>query len=204
MEVTLFMPYYDYNDGNFDVSDNYYSDDEYVKRMRDEYNANKDVVFDSMLNAKNGSSSLFQGADGQTYKFGSKEPQNEDKVVYSSCNAALYDCKGKPYTVDGLITHFAKQESFIAMVELDIDTSEEEFESEIMLWMREHVKINEYKDKNGEEWAWSNEPIKDVKMSFKNNSDEELFSMLRNCKIMDILDDGNFILYIERMVLVDK
>lgn len=204
MEVTLYMPYYDYNDGAFDVNNDYYDSDEYIKAMSDEYNMNKDVVYNSILDAKNGSGTLFQGTDGQTYKFGANMAQKDEKIAYSSCNGVLYDGNGNDESVDGLIDHFAKQESFVEMIEFDMDTSEEEFETEIALWKKEHNNINEYKDYKGEEWAWVNEPKRNVKMHFKNNANEDLYSMLENCKIMDILDDGTLILFIEKIRLIDN
>lgn len=204
MEATLYMPYYDYNDGAFDVSNDYYNSDEYVKAMSNEYNSNKDIVFNSVLDAQNGSGSLFQGFDGQTYKFNANTAQKEDKIAFSSCNGVLYDGNGNDETVDGIVTHFARQESFVEMIEFDMDTSEEEFETEIALWKREHNKINEYKDYKGEEWVWINEPKRNVKMHFKNNANEDLYSMLENCKIMDILEDGTLILFIEKIRLIDN
>jgi hypothetical protein len=204
MEVTLYLPYYDYNDGAFDVDSNYYDEEEYIKAVSNEYNKNKDVVFNSVMDAKNGSGSLLMGTDGQTYKFGAQSQQSEDKVAYSSCNGTLYDDKGNDETVDGIITHFAKQKPFLEMIEFDMDSSEEEFETEVSLWMKEHNGINQYKDFKGEEWTWVNEPKRNLKMHFKNNADEDIYAILENCKIMDILEDGTLIVFIEKIRLIDN
>ena len=204
MEVTLYLPYYDYNDGAFDVDSNYYDEEEYIKAVSNEYNKNKDVVFNSVMDAKNGSGSLLMGTDGQTYKFGAQNQQSEDKVAYSSCNGTLYDDKGNDETVDGIITHFAKQKPFLEMIEFDMDSSEEEFETEVSLWMKEHNGINQYKDFKGEEWTWVNEPKRNLKMHFKNNANEDIYAILENCKIMDILEDGTLIVFIEKIRLIDN
>ena len=204
MEVKLYMPYYDYNDGAFDVSNDYYDENEYVKKISEEYNKNKDVVFNSMIDAKNGTGSLLMGTEGNMYKFGASLPQKEDKVAYSSCESILYDANGNDETVDGLIGHFAKQESFVEMLEFNMDTSEEEFETEVSLWKREHNNINKYKNYKGEEWAWINEPKRNIKMQFKNNANEVLYSILEGCKIMDILEDGTLIVLIEKIKLIDN
>jgi hypothetical protein len=204
MEVTLYLPYYDYNDGAFDVDTNYYDEEEYIKEVSNEYNKNKDVVFNSVMDAKNGSGSLLMGTDGQTYKFGAQSQQSEDKVAYSSCNGTLYDDKGNDETVDGIITHFAKQKPFLEMIEFDMDSSEEEFETEVSLWMKEHNGINQYKDFKGEEWTWVNEPKRNLKMHFKNNANEDIYAILENCKIMDILEDGTLIVFIEKIRLIDN
>ena len=83
MEVTLYLPYYDYNDDAFNASEEYYGDGEYANAVADEYNKNKDVVFNSMLDYKEGRGGVFSGVDGQTYKLGQKSSQREDKVAYS-------------------------------------------------------------------------------------------------------------------------
>ena len=156
-----------------------------------------------MLDFNNGSQNVFIGGDGQTYKFGQKMPQNEDKVAYSSCESTIYNTDGKECTVDDLITHFAKQESFMCILELNMDTSEEEFETELSLWNKEHGNINKYKEKSGEEWTWVNEPKRNVKMKFVNNANETICAMLEDCKIVDRSDYNIFIVYVDKIKLVD-
>lgn len=204
MKVTLYLPYYDYNDGAFDVNNEYYDENEYINAMSNEYNKNKDIVFNSMLGVKNGSQGGLIGADGKTYKFGSKASQNEDKVSYSSCEGVIYDEDGKEDDIDKIIEHFAKTESFVELVEFDMDTPEEEFETELSLWKKEHENINQYKSIQGEEWAWVNEPKRNVKMSFINKANETIYAVLENCKIMDIVDRNMYILFVEKISLIDK
>ena len=204
MEVTFYLPYYDYNDGAFDVDNSYYNEEEYAKAMSDEYNKNKDIVYNSMMDFKNGSRGLFEGTDGKVYKFGEKTHQSEDKVAYSPCNGKLYDIGGQEETVDGLIDKFAKQKQFLEIVSFDMDTSEEEFESELSLWVREHNKINKYGEKLGEDWVLAKEPKRNLKLQFKNNANEDVCAVFVDCRIMDVASDGAFVLFIEKMTLIDK
>ena len=204
MKVTLYIPYYDYNDGAFDVNNDYYNEDEYIKAVSSEYNKNKDIVYNSMVDYNNGSRGLVQGVDGQTYKFGTKVAQNEEKVAYSSCGAVIYNEDGKDDTVDGIIKRFVAQKPFIEMLEFDDDSSEEEFMTEVTLWVKEHNSINKYKDYKGEEWAWVNEPKRNIKMHFKNKSDEDMYAILENCKIMDIVGGNSMIVFVERLRLIDR
>ena len=204
MEVTLYLPYYDYNDGAFDVNDDYYDEDEYINAVSSEYNKNKDIVYNSVMDAKNGVGSLLQGGDGQAYKFGQKTSQSEDKVAYSKCNGTLYDIGGSKDTVDGFIKKFAAQKQFLEIVEFDLDTVEEEFETEISLWVKEHNNINSYADKLGEDWVLAKEPKRNIKLHFKNNANEDIFAVLEDCKIMDIIEDNSFILFVERITLIDN
>lgn len=204
MEVTLYLPYYDYNDDAFSASEEYYGDGEYANAIADDYNKNKDIVYNAALDMSNGHRGVFSGVDGQTYKLGQKTSQNEDKVAYSSCEATLYDEEGEDDTVDALITRFAQQKSFIEMVEFNLDTVEEEFESEMNVWSREHNKINSYRGKAGEAWVASKEPKRNLKMAFKNNAGDMTYALLENCKIMDDSERDNWILYVERISLIDK
>ena len=201
MKVELYLPYYDYNDNAFDVSNNYYDNEEdYINAMSSEYNKNKDIVYNSMLN---GSIGVYNGTDGQTYKFGEKTPQNEEKVAYSKCNGVLYDDSGNLENVYNLIDRFVQQKSFIEMVEFDDSTSEEEFVSEISLWVKEHNAINQYREFKGDEWTWVNEPKRNVKIKFLNNANEYIYAIWENCKIMDIIEGNSIILFIEKMRLID-
>ena len=201
MKVELYLPYYDYNDNAFDVSNNYYDNEEdYINAMSSEYNKNKDIVYNSMLN---GSIGAYNGTDGQTYKFGEKTPQNEEKVAYSKCNGVLYDDSGNLENVDNLIDRFVQQKSFIEMVEFDDSSSEEEFVSEISLWVKEHNAINQYREFKGDEWTWVNEPKRNVKIKFLLYVDEDIYAIWENCKIMDIIEGNSIILFIEKMRLID-
>lgn len=204
MEATLYLPYYDYNDSAFDVTDDYYKGNDYIELMSNEFNKNKDIVYNSMLELQNGRTGAFLGSDGQTYKFGQKTSQSEDKVAYSSCECRIYNEDGKPDDVDSLITHFAKQESFVLMFELNMDSSEEEFETEMSLWATEHGKINSYKSVNGEEWAWKNEPVRNIRMCFKNKSYDDVFAELEDCKMMDVVDMNMYIIFVGKINLIDK
>ena len=204
MEVTLYLPYYDYNDDAFTASDEYYGEGEYANAMADDYNRNKDIVYNAALGMSNGHRGVFSGTDGQTYKFGQKTSQSEDKVSYSTCKAMLYNEDGDDETVDGIITKFAKQESFIEMADFDLDTVEEEFESEMNVWSREHTKINSYIGRAGEAWVASKEPKRDLKMSFKNEAGEMTYAVLHNCKIMDNSERDSWVLYIEEINIIDK
>jgi len=204
MKVTLYLPYYDYNDSEFDADESYYGEGEYSNAVYDDFMRNKDIVESHMNDYRNGSRGVFTGTDGKTYKFGTKAQEKDDKVSYSSCEASLYDEDGADETVDGLIQKFAMQKDFIEMIEFDLDTSEEEFETECSIWENEHNGINSYRDKAGDEWVASKEPKRNVKMHFKNKANEDIYAVLENCKIMDNSERGTFIVYVEKISLIDR
>lgn len=204
MEVTFYLPYYDYNDGAFDVKDGYYNEEEYAKAITEEYNKNKDIVYNSMMDFKNGSRGLFEDSDGKVYKFGQQTPQKEEKVAYSSCEGMLYDVENSDESVNGFIEKFAVQKPFLEIVEFNLDSSEEEFETELALWKREHEKINKYGEKLGEDWVLAKEPKRNLKVHFKNNSNEDVYAILVDCRIMDTINDGSFVIFVEKITLVDN
>lgn len=205
MNVELYLSYSDYNDNGFDVKDNpYNSENDYTKKITEEYNKTKDIVYNSVLDTRNGVKGTLFGTDGQTYKFGTKVSTNADKVAYTKCNGTLYNENGELETVDGLIDRFAQQKPFVEMVELDLDSIEEEFETDFLIWIKEHKSIDEYKKKLGEEWCWIHEPIKDLRLVFKNKANQDVYAVFENCKVMDVVDEKTFIFFIEKMTLIDK
>ncbi len=204
MELKIYLPYYDYNDDAFNVNDSYYDENEYINAMSDEYNKSKDIVFNSMIDFQNGSQRALNGSNGQMYHFNAKPSQNEDKVSYSQCLGVMYNDEGINESVDELVSHFVSQDSFIEMIELDADSCDEEFETELSLWINEHKNISLYGDKFGEEWVWKNEPKRNMRGMFINKSGEEIYFQFDNCKIMDLISNGSFILFIERMRIIDK
>ena len=133
-----------------------------------------------------------------------KTAQSEEKVAYSKCEGVLWDIGGSKDTVDGFIDKFAKQEQFLEIVEFNLDTVEEEFETEVSLWVKEHNNINQYADKLGEDWVLAKEPKRNIKVQFKNNASQDVYAVLEDCKIMDIIEDNSFILYVERITLIDN
>ena len=204
MEVKLYLPYYDYNDGAFDVSNDYYGENEYSKLVAEEYERSKDIVYDSMMNARNGSRTLLEGQDGQSYKFGEKTHENEQKVAYSSCDGVLLDINGDEETVDGFIEKFANQKQFLELIELNLDTSEEEFETELSLWIKEHNNILKYGEQLGDEWVLSKEPKRNLRAVFKNKSNETIYAILEDCMIMEIVDGKSFIVIVKKIRLIDN
>lgn len=204
MKVDLYLTYQDYSDNSFDSNDYYSNEEEYVKAVTEEYNNAKNIVYKSISESKNDSRNAYSQADGKTYVFGSKVSQKQDKVGFSRCSAALSNENGDDETVDGIIERFAQQKPFIEMVELDLDSMEEEFETDFLMWMKECKKINDYSKSLGEEWTWSHIPTKDLMLSFKNKANQDVYAVFEQCKIMDVVDDKTFILFVEKMTLVDK
>lgn len=199
MKATLYMPYFGYN-GDFDAEGTYKSENDYVKAMEDAYKQTKDVISSYM---SEGPIKNYTGLDGQAYTFGKQETK-KDKISYAPCEVTLYDEDGNPDNVDNLITHFAKQEMFIDTVILDMTNIDEDFQSEFSIWVNEHESINKNGAKFGGEWCWIHEPMRELRLSFKNKADETIYAKLINCKIGDIPRKNQILLFIENIELIDN
>lgn len=125
-------------------------------------------------------------------------------MAFSKCEGTLLDVDGEDETVDTFIEKFARQEQFLEIIEFNLDTVEEEFETEVSLWVKEHNNINQYADKLGEEWVLAKEPKRNIKVQFKNNANQDVYAVLEDCKIMDIVDDNMFAIFVERITLIDN
>ena len=203
MEAKVYLQYIAYDDNLFSVSEDYYKDEnEYINAITEDYDRNKDIVTNSVLDMMEGSGRLYSGADGNTYAFGQKAPQKEEKYSYAKCDCMIFNEDGEDESVDSMISRLVSQQPTVYMFELDRDTSEEEFEEELRMWVNDHNGINQYKAFKGEEWTWVNEPVRNVKISFKNNNNETVNILLIDCRILDIIDNTSYILYIERMEMI--
>lgn len=199
MNVTFYIPYYDYNDDVFTMDNSYYNDNEYTEALLSEYESTKDTVYRAMSDPTTHNNYI----DSRTYKFGKKVPKKENKVRYSECGGRLLDMEGNDESVDNLITHFAQQEMFINHIILNFDKSEEEFETEIKMWNKAHNEINEYKS-YGEDWVLQHEPKRNIRIQFKNNANEDIYAELVNCKIIEQSKVNEYIVLIAKINLIDK
>ena len=203
MEAKIYLQYVSYDDNLFSTSDDYYKDENaYMNAITEEYERNKDVVTNSILDMIDGSGGLYSGVDGNTYTFGQKTPQMEEKYSYTKCDCTIFNENGENESVDNIISKLVSQQPTVYMIELDRDTSDEEFEEELRMWTNDHNGINQYKSFKGDDWAWANEPVRNIKISFKNKNDETVNMMLCDCRILDIINDSSYILYIERMEMI--
>ena len=200
-KVTIYMPYLDYNDSAFDIEGTYSGSEDYIKKLQEEYEKSKDVVFNTMLDGNIGS---YIGDNGASYKIGQVESDVNEKISYSPCTCTLYNEQGKPESVDGLIDYFAKGEFFIEMCYLDMETMEEEFDTELSVWKSEHNNINKYAEEQGGEWGWIHEPLRTLRLKFKNNANEDVCAELQDCKLVDCQEKDKIILFITKLDLIDS
>ena len=49
-----------------------------------------------------------------------------------------------------------------------------------------------------------NEPLRNLRVHFINKANEDIYAVLDNCKILDIVDEKTMIIYINKIRLLDK
>lgn len=205
MNITVYLPYYEYNDNDFEVDKDYYkSNDEYFNAIRENIQSTRNDVIQGMNNyMNNGSVKAYKDEYGQTYRYANKERESEDKVVYSKCEALIYDSNGKEETVDNFISDYVSKEMQLYVFKFNLDTADEEFEQEVNLWNTEHNKIQKYNERD-EDWVFENEPIRNIKIKFTNNANEEKYAELVNCKLMEKQSLNIYVVLVEEIKLIDK
>jgi len=205
MNITVYLPYYEYNDNDFEVDKDYYkSNDEYFNAIRENIQSTRNDVIQGMNNyMNNGSVKAYKDEYGQTYRYANKERESEDKVAYSKCEALIYDSNGKEETVDNFISDYVSKEMQLYVFKFNLDTADEEFEQEVNLWNTEHNKLQKYNERD-EDWVFENEPIRNIKIKFTNNANEEKYAELVNCKLMEKQSLNIYVVLVEEIKLIDK
>lgn len=209
MKCTLYLAYYDYNDGDFDVSNDYYkSDDEYFKAVEQNVMRTRQSVFDGMMSYVGGVSvSDYRGVDGQTYRYGRDGGGDAEKVSYAKCEAVIYNPyndKGSGNDVDSFVSDCVSNDVQLYVLNLNLDTSDEDFEQELNLWMREHENIQSFSKAKGDTWVFDNEPMRNVRVKFLNNANEEKYAELVNCRIMERQGMCAYVVLCEKVNLIEN
>lgn len=189
MKCTLFLPYIDYYNTNFDVDDNYYSNGGYEKALKANDEMYKDSVYNFISNYESlGQQNVFNSTMNV---FNTKVSKNEEKTAYSSCEATIYNEEMKDETIDGLKSYLRSQDVFILFVKLDYYTIEEEFESDLKMWFSSHNKINSVNA--SDEWKFQNEPKRNIRIKI-----DDFNADLINSKILEVSNDG-FVILVEKI-----
>lgn len=206
MNVTIYFPYYEYNDNDFSVDDNFYkSNEDYFNAIKENIQNTRNDVIQGMNNyMNNGSIKTYKALDGETYRYNDKRRENEEKVAYSKCEALIYNEDGKEVSIDNFISDYVSKEMKLYVFKLNLDSAEEEFEQELNLWSTEHSNIQKYNNSKNEDWIFENEPIRNIRIKFINNANEEKYAELVNCKLMEKQGFNIYVVLSEQIKLIDK
>ena len=198
MNVTLYIKLEGFNDGDFDMSNDYYkSDDEFFDAMDMENKKYSNVAYDAIGNLGN-------NIGKKTAKFNlSTNSKNAKEDNYKS-EALLFDENGNDETVDNLITNCVSQDVVINIIKFNRDSMDEEFEEDYNFWVDEHEKLSQYKDALGEDKIWENEPTRTLYVEFINKANETKYARFENCKILQKGDEDEYAVLAEKITLIDS
>jgi hypothetical protein len=197
MNVTLYIELEGYDDGDFDVSNDYYkSDEEFFDIMDKDVKKYSNAVYNAMSR---------DGFNSSSSKFGNlyKTTKNAKANNYKS-EAIIFDETGKDETVDNLIANCVSQDVVVNIIRFNRDKMDEEFEEDFNFWIDDHNNINQYKDKLGEDKVWENEPTRNLKVEFINNAGETKYAMYVNCKVLEQEGNDEYAILAEKIILLDE
>ena len=182
MKVKCFLPYDDYNEGSFDVNDDYYKGDGYKEALINDLKA------------------LDDAQNGLRYSYsmlGEKVSKNEDKVHFSSCDAILYNDSGNEESVERLVNHISISEPYICILSFDYSNMEEEFEYDLKTWIVTYNKINTL---NGsDEFKFSKQPRKTILVKFVDENGFENCINFVDCRIVSFMEDVGLVMIVDKL-----
>lgn len=199
MNVTLYLEMENYEDGDFDISNDYYkSDEEFFDVMDRENKRYSNVAYDAV-------SGLGNLSNRNVAKFGNQNKGGKNATTnnYKS-EAIILNENGEDETVDNLIANCVSQDVVVNIIRFNRDNMDEEFEEDFNFWIDEHNNINQYKDKLGEDKVWENEPTRNFKIEFKNNANETKYAMYVNCKVLEQEGNDEYAILAEKIILLDN
>ena len=199
MTVTLYLKLEGFDDGDFDIRNDYYkSDDEFFDAMDAENKKFSNVAYDAISNFGN-------NINNKTAKlnFSKAQSKNAKENNYRS-EALLFDENGNDETVDNIISNALSQDVVINIIKFNRDSMDEEFEEDYNFWINDHEKLNQYKDKLGEEKVWKNEPTRTFYVEFLNKANETKYVRFENCKILKKGDEDEYAVLSEKISLIEN
>jgi len=171
MKCSIFLGYEPYNDENLDLTNYYTSSDDYIKMLE-----------------------KYGSAGSEMAKFDYKN----NEMKYAKCECTILDGNNNDLSIDGFKYFFNKEQMSMFVLDFDFDTEEEEFDTEFNSWVEEHNQLSHSREKLTDYELFSLEPKRDLKVSFIDNSGEEINCKLLNVRIVDKVSPTKFV------VLTDK
>ena len=195
MKVKLLLPYNQYDDDDFNSSYNM-SNDEFFSRLEKEESVSQNIAYDYV----NMDRSRYRNAAS----FNQGVSQRDARLRFSSSQAVLKHDGGAELTIDELVDECVNQDVGALIIEIDLDSIEEEFESELKMWLDEHDSINSYESKLGEDWVFEHEPSKNIKVEYLNKANEVQYCDMINCRIVERVNASTFAVVYDKIIFSKK
>lgn len=203
MEATLLVPYsYSDPDHDFDCGEEiiaiqkekwHKSMTDYNKRMVDTYQKYKPIINRNMSRLGQNLAINNEGAK-------EKNVYKQQGVYMTETLTFVRDMYNKEIDIDTLINYYKTGEMFIIDLQLPIYEKNEELEPEIKAWKRETMKINLAPELTDEQRI-TGYTKRDLKLQFKDSTSSAL---LKNTKMVDVVNNHTFAFLVEEIIFLTK
>ena len=190
MKIKLGLPYNTYDDGDFD-SKSEMTDDEFFDRLEREESMSKGIANDFVMGRR------FNTRGAASFNAAARHNEGKVRVVHAEADISGPD--GEEVTVDSLVSMCVNPDVGVFRVIFNPDEMDEEFEENLNFWNEEHVSINSYIDKMGEDWVFTNEPVRNLRIDYLNKAGEEKHAEIVNCRILDKESITNYLILFDKI-----
>ena len=172
MEGTIFLQYYNYNDDNFDVGEYFKDSQSYIDAL------NKFATSDSNFMQVN---------------------KNDDNIQYAQCHCKIYDEDNNLLDIDKFVSYYNSNEMVMLVLELELDSADEEFHVELKDWVESHERLDKIPNLD-EDKRFLVEPKRDLKFIFNNKSNKETYALLSNSMLIDRIDLQHYVIIVDKVI----
>lgn len=172
MEGTIFLQYYNYNDDNFELKDYFKDSQSYIDALQN-----------------------FATSDTNFMQVNKKE----DEVQYAKCQCKIYDENNAPLDIDTFVSYYNTTEMIMFVLELNLDSEDEEFDMELKEWVENHERLDKVPNLD-EDKRFLLEPKRDLKFIFNNKENKETYALLSNTMIIEKLDIQHYVVVVDKVI----
>ena len=188
MDLKLYIGYENYDDKKFEGNERDFLMGLHTDMI--EYYMYNDDINKKLSSIKDGKTAYFNDLSNKDVSIDELEPEN---LSYSSCECVIKDANGEDETLDNLLEHFNKGDSFTEVIYFNPNEMEDIFEEDLMVW----VNTNKRLMKDGE----INRSLpKTFSFSLKNKKGIEIFGVLKDCKILENIDRYSYTLLVGKII----
>ena len=177
MKCKLYLPYIDFDTDAFYADQSFYSKgNSYEDALR-----NYSSVEGGVMGAKT----------------------NRTDFSYASCECECMNLSGIGETVDSMVAHAVNNDTVVLIFAFDFDNMEEEFECELKSWVKQHNKVkSKLTDLSIEEECQQAEPFKEMRISFKNLKDEDIYLEMEGCRLLEPVGEDGYAIVVNKITFL--
>lgn len=172
MNSTIFLGYNSYNDdNNFDVTNYYSSSDDYIKALEKYGSAGSEMA---------------------------KIERHTSDLSFAKCQCLISDENDKDMSIDDFVSLYNKQGMSMLVLNLNLETEDEEFDMELNGWFMEHEQIAKLQLNDYDKFLL--EPSRSIKVIFNNKANKETYCTLENVRIVDRITQEKYVVLVDKVI----